>query len=126
MTYIVGIKLKDTTVTICDTRVTFDGGKRTPENTWLKSGLFFHGCTFAYCDSVYAARIFIIRCKQHMTGFGTMESFWATFCEYVKTYSFPKGEDAFQLLLSSRASGTPTFYILASQTGDLLRRDEDI
>lgn len=126
MTYIVGVKLRNSTVTICDTRVTFDGGKRTPENTWLKSGLFFHGCTFAYCDSVYAARKFIIHCKERITGFGTVESFWTKFCECVKTYDFPKGEDSFQLLLSSRASGAPTFYVLDSQTGILMRRDEDI
>jgi len=119
MTYIVGVKYGSYSAILCDSRVSFENSSRDAENTWLKSGLFFHGCMFAYCGAVYPARKFIIACRTHLTVYGTIESFWENFCHFVASYDFPKGDDSFQLLLSSRANQHVQLYILDSEKGRL-------
>lgn len=125
MTYIVGLKYQGHAAILCDSRVSFSGA-REPENTWLKSGLLFPGCIYAYAGDVDSAHKFIIAAKRVLTGYGTLESFWDRFILFVREYPFSEvKEDGFDLLLSSRNQGPPTLYVLDSTTRTV-RQEGDI
>ena len=119
MTYIIGAKYDGYATIICDSRVQSDESGYS-ENTWLKSGLLFTGCSYAYSGSVYSAQEFIIEFKKQLHTYATIQDIWNMFLEFSSTYRFPQSHrERFRLLLSSRASGVPMFYTLDSGTGQV-------
>lgn len=125
MTYIVAVKYGENCALIADTRVTFG---EDAEDTWLKTGLFFHGCMFGYCGCVESAREFIRRARRQLAGrYHSVREIWDAFVEYANTYDFPSAEPfSFELLLSTRAFGSPRLFVLDSRTRLLRMMMENI
>lgn len=117
VTYVIGINQLGVNAIICDTRVTWwrSNTKRGGANISLKSGLLFPGCIYAMVGDSSAARSFIINCKQYLTGKNSLVGFWADFLDFVHTYGSKLDKTvAFYLMLSSRHSGKPEFYVFDS------------
>lgn len=118
MTYILGLKNFGITSIICDTRVTLDESRDIGENTALKSGFLFPGCIYGASGNVDELRKFVILCKEQLTKTDTLPNLWEKFLNIVKEYPFSNSKsEQFQLLLSSRCLGEPSFYILDSAKG---------
>src|SRR3990172_4955714 len=117
MTYIVGVSQLGVNAVICDTRVAWQrpSTAKRGENVVLKSGLLFPGCIYAITGNLDAARQFICKAKEYLTGRDTLVGFWDKYHLFVKHYPFPtKANSIFKLLLSARCSGKPEFFILDS------------
>jgi hypothetical protein len=114
MTYIVGVNQNEITSIICDSRISFGSNKFYGQNTALKSGLFFPGCIYGAAGNADSIRDFIIACKHELTGKYSLTQFWDMFVNFISKYSFPKGENSFHLILSSRHSSKPCLYLFDS------------
>ena len=127
MTYIIGIKNSDTSVIITDSRVSFDEKSTNAINYSLKSGLLFPGCIYGYTGYTKQFRDFVECCKSYLTTdkFVTLEEYWERFTNYVNSYDFNKKYD-FEILISSRHSKTPNFYILDSKKGYIEKIDVNL
>lgn len=122
MTYLVGLRLRASTISIADETVT-RGYER--ERHALKTGLAFPGTAYGLCGNVYAGREFVIELKAALTGTSTLPEFWDLFLRFVERYRFdPKAN--FKLLLSSRNLGVPRLYVLDSATSDVVEVEGDI
>jgi hypothetical protein len=128
MTYIIGFRSQGINSIISDTRVSYwtGAGPRGGENVVLKTGLLFPGCLFGRAGSAPDSQRFILSAKYALTRkpVNTVQGFWADFMRFAESYDYPSDNDsAFRILLSTRASGDPQFYVLDSQQG-LSRVDE--
>lgn len=114
MTYILGVKRNGVATIISDSMVTFGRGEH--EVTALKTGLLFPGCLYGAAGDAHEFRRFVLHCKALFDDVeDTLEGFWNRFLRLVKTYEFGQ-HGSFHMLLLSRHSGTPTFYVLDSQS----------
>lgn len=127
MTYVIGLESHGMTSIISDARVTRKGqSKSWGENVVLKTGLLFPGCIFGRVGNAKESKEFILKTKYSLTPTNTVEGFWHEFERIVDGYNFPKSNDAgFKLLLSTRHSGKPEFYLLDSRDG-LSRLDKSL
>lgn len=116
MTYLVGIKVEGTTILAADSLFSFHGSSRDPIDAGLKSGLFFPGCIYAYTGEVQPARDFIRFIKREVTGTNSIPGFWNAFVNLVDSYPFSINGDGFKLLLSTRGSGDPQFWVFDART----------
>ena len=118
MTYVVGIKNGPITVTICDSRVTFDDKRREGLNYALKNGKLFPGCTYAAVGSAETMRLFVAKCKSKLNFDKHTSELWHDFLELAQNEQFDK-KKTFKLLLSSRHTGEPKFYIFDSKDSSI-------
>lgn len=117
MTYVLGIKSNGVGALICDTMVTFGRGEA--NFGALKTGLLYPGCCYGAAGSAASFRKFVTWCRLKLDDVeDTLEGFWTQFQTLVGTYNF-ENQEHFCLLLMTRHSGTPNFYILDSRTGQL-------
>jgi hypothetical protein len=119
MTYVVALSQPGINTLIVDTRVSWKDrdGEWHGSNTSLKSGLLFPGCMYARVGSSFGSRAFIREFKRSiMWKKPSITNVWDRFEEFARDYPY---EDplAFKLVLSSRHSGSPDFYVLDSQKG---------
>lgn len=120
MTYTIGLQLPGVNAIISDARVTPRPDAGLPGyNRALKTGLLFPGCLFGRVGSAHQSRRFILQFKSTIDGTeDTLRGFWNRFVDYATSYPFPKSQDQqFKILLTSRASGVPRFYLLDSACG---------
>lgn len=114
MTYVLGVKSNGVGAIIADTMVTFNRGDH--NFGALKSGLLFPGCTYGASGDAAGIRHFVTWGKQILDEVeDTLEGFWNRFQELLRVYDFNK-YGTFELLLLSRHTGAPHFYILDSRT----------
>ena len=114
MTYILGIKSNGVGAIIADTMVTFNFGDH--NFSALKTGLLFPGCCYGASGDAAGVRHFVTWCKQLLDEIeDTLEGFWKRFQELLFAYDFNK-HGTFELLLLSRHTGNPHFYVLDSRT----------
>lgn len=129
MTYIVELKQPGINAIISDARVSWRGADNrwTGEDSAVKTGLLFRGCIFGRVGDASHSRDFVISFRSSIEGkTDTIAGFWQRFEEFVESYPFPRRpEDQFQLLISTRASGQPRFYVLSSSNG-LSQHDIDL
>lgn len=94
------------------------------KNSALKTGLLFPGCIYARIGDVQESREFILAFKASIESISdTIAGFWQRLQQFVETYPFSKWHGHhFQLLLSTRVSGEPTFHRLDSLLGLSLDR----
>lgn len=123
MSYIIGLEIEGTTAIISDTRVTFGNGDG--QDSALKTGYIFPGCIYGGAGDANAMRIFIQDVKLKLT---TKEerlltTFWEMFVDIISTFRF-EDNGCFELILSSRHSGTPKLYYLNSNTKSLSKQDD--
>lgn len=124
MTYILGLRDSGTSLVICDTRVTFDDAGKAGMNYSLKSGLFFPGCHYAGAGYTRPMRRFIVRCKKNLTGRDSLTGFWSRFVEFASRYDEYDEREPFELLLTSRHTGTPEFHIFRSSSRSVERQGD--
>ena len=127
MTYVVALSQPGLNSTIVDTRVSWRNrdGEWHGSNSSLKSGLLFPGCMYARIGSVDGSRNFIREFKGSILWKKlSITNAWDRFVEFTEKYPY---EDplAFKLVLSSRHSGAPEFYVLDSQKGLSLLQIDD-
>ncbi len=117
MTYVVGINQLGVNAIICDTRVTWPRSdtRTVGTNTGLKSGFLFPGCIYAVAGDSNEANKFILQCRQYVMRNGTISNFWERYLDFTSYYDFNKElSSCFQLLLSTRHSGSSEFFVLDS------------
>jgi hypothetical protein len=133
MTYIVGIKLFGRTALIADTCRTTkfsDGGTSTELEGSIKTGQLFPngGCIYGLSGRIAPATEFIENLKRHLAHLSVetpLSSVWDEFHSFTTRYAFPD-DASFQLLLSSRHSGTPRLFQFNSESRELVERGEEI
>jgi hypothetical protein len=126
MTYIVGLHQPGINAIISDTRISLNvNGNSIGSNTALKTGKFFPGCIFARIGNVDSSNTFIINFKKiiydEYKGDEYVGLYWKLFLNYIDSFDFSKHE-SFQLLLSSRVTGKPEFYLLDSSKGTISKK----
>jgi len=119
MTYIVGFKQPGINAIIGDARVTRTGSNQRSESTVVKTGLLFPGCIFGRIGSEFHSGGFIRAFRRVIhEKRDTLQGFWHQFEGFVDNYPFSGNQDdQFQLLLSTRAFGEPSFYVLDTRDG---------
>lgn len=126
MTYIIGFSIDDVNSILSDTRVTFTVTQQ-GQNTALKTGVLYPGCIYGIAGNVGNASDFIKWARMYVEDTSDTLKAWEKFKEFTTSvYDFPQGgNDLFQILVSSRHSGQPVFYLLNSSTRELIRCNED-
>ena len=121
MTYIIGFAQPGCNTIIADSRVSWqnEAGNWTGENSSLKTGLLFDGCIFGKVGNNWHSRKFIKEFKKiiYKSGNNSQQN-WNVLQEFSSTYGYSSNEeDQFLLLLSSRHTSMPEFYLLDSHNG---------
>ena len=123
MTYIVGYKQTGINTLITDQRISWKSGEgeREGTNNALKSGVLFPGCIYAISGNVEAASEFIEGFHRYGQGeYKSLSDLWKFFMYYINEFDFKQYENSwFVLVLSSRESGMPSFYILDSDKAQM-------
>jgi hypothetical protein len=115
MTYVIAFKQPGINAIISDARGTWTeiGGRRYGDNNALKTGLLFPGCIYGVIGNAKHANELILGFKRSTGTERALHILWERFQEVVRAHSFSEREDdRFKLLLSTRSSGVPAFYIL--------------
>lgn len=125
MTYVIGVNHLGINAILCDNRITYTDGSGS--NIALKSGELFPGCIYGYsADNVEVARDFILAAKYHVGVSGTVSELWSAFTSFVNNYVFSLSDnDVFEVIISTRATGTPLFFRLNPAT-KLVRVDKEL
>jgi len=114
LTYILGQKLGNAAVIVSDTRVSGS----VSHNRALKTGILFPGCIVGMSGSVQEGSNFLNAIKAGISYSNSIEENWRLLTTITTAYSFPPSPDqGFTLLLATRASGSPTFWVVDSKTG---------
>ncbi len=126
MTYIIGFSIDGVNSILSDTRVTTTVTQQ-GQNTALKTGILFTGCIYGLAGNVDNAFDFIKTARLFVTDVSNILNAWEKLNELITFYDFPKEkeDDFFQILLSSRHSGQPEFYILSSLHPKPIRCEKD-
>lgn len=115
MTYVVGIKRFGAAAIITDSLLTSPAYP--PDLASIKSGLLFPGCIYGISGNWQRAWQCIHAIRAGCTQETTRERFKGL-TRLIARYPFPLGNhNAFEILLSSRHTGSPDFYLLQSDTG---------
>jgi len=119
VTYIAAFKNPSFTCIISDMRVTkFEENQKLGSNTSLKTGTFFNGCIFGLCGNIERGKEFILTVKAALTKTMSPSESWSKFNQIISCYNFHNDkDDHFQMILSTRASGTPELFKLDSIQG---------
>ncbi|MCB0343982.1 MAG: hypothetical protein KDD66_02650 [Bdellovibrionales bacterium] len=108
-------------VIFCDTLITVSSKTQRLKlhRDGVKSGILFPGCIFGLTGSLNSARAFITAFREVTADkTGSPARLWNSFVDFCCKYEFDLDpEEAFQLILSSRASGKPKFYFFDSLLG---------
>ena len=114
MTYIVGWKFGDNAVIYSDTNVSGSINHQFA----LKTGVLFPGVIVGMAGSVRDGGDFLNSVKQAVAPSASIQDNWRLVTEIAETYSFPQhpGKE-FTLLFSTRATGSPEFWIVDSNDG---------
>lgn len=125
MTYVIGFSIDGVNSILSDTRVT-DIKTQQGQNTALKTGILFDGCIYGVAGNVDNAFSFINAVKMFAPDASSILDAWEKLNQLIMFYDFPTytKDDSFQILLSSRHSGQPEFYIMSSNR-ELFRCEEE-
>lgn len=110
MTYIVGFRIDGISSIISDIRMTINQGQ--DRSACVKTGILFPGCIYGLAGNLIQGFNFINNAKNALGGTDDPTQAWQMFenlCTWVDV-SKEKSE-YFELMLSSRATGTPEFYV---------------
>lgn len=115
MTYTIGFSIDGVNSILSDTRVTPTVTQQ-GQNTALKTGILYPGCIYGLAGNIDNASAFIKWARMYIVDTSNTLSAWEKFKEFTTSvYDFPQGENnLFQILLSSRHSGQPEFYLMSS------------
>lgn len=117
MTYLMGLKSGNSVIIASDSRTT---GAVT-HNFVSKIGILFPGCIFGICGSARDGAVLLSAIKESTSPTNPVERNWSSLQRIIAAYSYPvEALRHFQILLSTRASGTPQLWLLDSRSG--LRR----
>jgi len=119
MTYIAAFKNPGLTCIISDMRATrIEDNQKVGFNASLKTGIFFNGCIFGLSGNIERGKEFILTVKDLLhTTMNPSES-WSNFKQIISCYNFHNDkDDHFQIILSTRASGTPELFKFDSIKG---------
>lgn len=118
MTYVCGYSWKGTNFIICDTRLTVPTRNRNEPflDIVVKSGELFPGCIYGRSGDVKNSLEFLKYARKRTEFIPNVSEKWDSFCDFVKDYPYPKN-GRFSLIISSRITGKPVFYILDSIEG---------
>ncbi|MDQ5826633.1 MAG: hypothetical protein M3441_20815 [Chloroflexota bacterium] len=117
MTYLVALHLSNFNAIIADERASFEGGG---SNDRVKTGILFPGCIYGRLGNEYESARFIraFASSLESTAFTQASEAWEHLGEFAQNFSYFEGSDHyFALLLSSRISGAPQFYLLEPHNG---------
>lgn len=114
MTYLVATKFDGVSCIIADTRVTFD--HRTGHNGALKVGKLIPGCLYGISGYKEPAAQLIHSIRSGVARKSGASALWTGLNEIVEQHCFDS-RYPFELILSSRYSGTPRLYRLSSSVG---------
>lgn len=117
MTYIVALQLQGFNAIIADQRASSLNGA---SKNALKTGALFEGCIFGRINDEYESARFVKAFSKHIEKDANTEGahIWECLEAFAEQFSYCDDENrAFSLLLSSRHSGRPQFYILHSRRG---------
>jgi hypothetical protein len=119
MTYIAAFKNLGFTCIISDMRATrFEDNQKVGTNASLKTGTFFNGCIFGLSGNIERGKDFILTVKDVLHKTMSPSESWSKFNHIISCYNFHKDkDDHFQIILSTRASGTPELFKLDSIQG---------
>jgi hypothetical protein len=117
VTYVVGIKRCGAAAIITDSLLT--SAAYPPDIASIKSGVLFPGCIYGICGNWQTAWQCIRAIRAGCTQETTRERF-EELARLIARYPFPLGNyNAFEILLSSRHTGAPDFYLIQSETGHM-------
>lgn len=117
VTFVVGIKRFGTAAIIADSLLT--SLDKAPNPGAIKSGVLFPGCIFGICGAWEKARG-CIRAIQAQCAQGTPSERFEELDRLIVRYQFPiDNRYPFEILLSSRHTGTPEFYLIDSENRSL-------
>jgi hypothetical protein len=133
VTYVIGIKRFNTTAILVDSNfstVDADGNLRpndNPEEALMKNGVLYPGCIYGYSGNVIRAEQCIEKIRINVANAVGLQAKWEALERTVYLYQFPAGErQQFDLVLSSRHTGTPELFVIDSTTEQLHRVEDDI
>jgi hypothetical protein len=133
MTYVVGIKRFNTTAILVDSNfstVDANGNLRpneNPEEALMKNGVLYPGCIYGYSGNVIRAEQCIQKLRINVATAVGLQAKWEALERTVYLYQFPVGDrEQFDLVLSSRHTGTPELFVINSTTEQLHRVEDGI
>jgi hypothetical protein len=117
MTYVIAFNHLGVSSIVSDARRRW-AGSPDGENTALKTGLLFRGCTFGRSGDAEHGRRFILAAKTELSQHtdSSVIDLWQVFKRSVSEHNLSNG-DGFEMLLSVRLPSGPALYLLDSRQG---------
>lgn len=116
MTYVVGVRKGDVDSIHADSQLSANG--KLFDVASLKCGILFPGCIFGLAGDFEDGLCFVELSRRAVMHLPTMSEQWSMFEQVCFAYN--PGDSLFQMLLSTRVNGHPSFYLYRSEKRGLI------